>query len=170
MNNINMQEIGKFVALIENDASAAKKTKSVKGSWVFEEGKPQFVSKLGYPNGEIVLNSELPNFAGGWGNSPDPIQYCLYGLAACFAATFAANAAGEGIELKKLEVTAENSIDMRKMLGLSDENIIQKIKFVVDAEGPSGDQLEKLLALARERCPGVECITRQVPLDAELKK
>jgi len=59
---------------------------------------------------------------------------------------------------------------MRKMFGLTDENIIQKLKFSVDAEGPSAEQLDKLMALTQERCPGVECITRSIPMNAELKK
>ena len=170
MNNINMQGIGGFMDAIAGDTSVARKTKSISGVWVFEEGKPQFVSTLEYHNGSLVLSTELPDFAGGWGNSPDPIQYCLYGLCGCFAATFSAVAAEEGIELKKLEVAVEDTMDMRKMFGLSDENIIQKLKFSVDAEGPSTEQLEKLLALTQERCPGVECITRSIPMSIELTK
>ena len=169
MNNVNIQEIERFVSTLEKDPSQAKKSKRLTGSWVFEEGKPQFVSTVEYPKGKVVLNTELPPFAGGWGTSPDPIQYCLYGLAACFAVTFAATAAGEGIELKRLEVTAENWMDLRKQMGLSDENIIKKVKFTVHAEGASRDQLEKILALAEERCPGAECVTRTIPLEVDLK-
>ncbi len=170
MNNVNMQEIEKFVSTIEKDANQAKKSKRITGSWVFGESKPQFVSTLEYPKGKVVLNTELPPFAGGWGTSPDPIQYCLYGLAACFAATFAATATGEGIELKRLEITTENWMDLRKMMGLSTDDIIEKIKFTVNAEGASRDQLEKVLALTQERCPGMECITRSLPFEVELSR
>ena len=170
MNNVNMQEIEKFVSTVEKDANQAKKSKRITGSWVFGENKPQFVSTLEYPKGKVVLNTELPPFAGGWGTSPDPIQYCLYGLAACFAATFAATATGEGIELKRLEITTENWMDLRKMMGLSTDDIIEKIKFTVNAEGASRDQLEKVLALTQERCPGMECITRSLPFEVELRR
>ncbi len=168
MNNVNMPEIEKFVSTIEKDASQAKKSKRITGSWVFEEGKPQYVSTLEYPRGKVVLHTELPPFAGGWGTSPDPIQYCLHGLAACFVATFAAMAAGKGIELKRLEVTVENWMDLRKMMGLSGDDIIKKVKFTINAEGASRDQLEKVLALTQERCPGVECVTRSIPLEVAL--
>ncbi len=93
MNNVNMQDIEKYVSTIEKDAFLAKKNKRVTDSWVFKEGKPQFISTVEYPNGKVVLKTELPSFAGGWGNSPDPIQYCLHGLPACFAGTFATTAA-----------------------------------------------------------------------------
>ena len=169
MNNVNVSELGKFFSAVKENPSQAKKNKSVTGVWVFEEGKPQFVSTIEYPKGKVVFNTELPSFAGGWGTSPDPIQYCLHGLASCFAATLVATAAAENIELKKLEVTAENWMDLRKQLGLSEENIIERVKFTVRAEGPSRDTLDRLLVLTKERCPGVECLTRAVPLEVELK-
>jgi len=169
MNNINVREMERFVATIEKDPAQAKKAKCVTGSWVFEEGKPQFVSTVKYPKGQVVLETELPPFAGGWGTSPDPIQYCLYGLAACFAVTFAATATNEGIELKKLKVVAENWMDLRKQMGLAEDKIIEKVKFTVHASGASREMLEKILKLAEERCPGTECLTRKIPLEVELK-
>ncbi len=169
MNNVNLPEIQKFTATIRKDPTQAKKNKSITGSWIMEEGKPQFASTLEYSKGRVMLNVELPPFAGGWGTSPDPIQYCLYGLAACFAVTFAAAAASEGIRLTNLEVTAENWMDLSKQMGVSSENIIDRVKFTVNADGASRDKLEKIMALAKERCPGVECLTRMIPLQLELK-
>jgi len=168
MNNVNVQEMERFVSTIQKDPSQAKKDKRVTGSWVFEQGKPQFVSTLEYAKGNVVLNAELPPFAGGWGTSPDPIQYCLYGLAACFAVTFAATAANEGVQLTRVEVTAECWTDLRKQMGVTQDNIIDRVKFSVHAGGTSRDKLERIVALAEERCPGTECITRRIPLEVEL--
>ncbi len=81
---------------------------------------------------------------------------------------FASNAANEGIELTRLEVTAENWMDLRKQMGLSEDNIIEKVKFTVKAEGASSEKLNEILNLAEKRCPGVECITRNIPLEVEL--
>ena len=168
MNNVNLEKIKEFVQAVEKDPTQAKKHKVVTGSWMFEEGKPQFTATLEYQNGRVSLNCEMPPFAGGWGTSPDPIQYCLYGLAACFAVTFAATASSEGIQLKKLEVTAENWIDLRKQIGLSKDPIIERIKLTVRAEGASREVLERLLKISEERCPGVECVTRSIPFEAVL--
>jgi uncharacterized OsmC-like protein len=169
MNNVNVQEMEGFVSTIQKDPAQAKKEKRVTGSWVFEQGKPQFVSTIEYAKGTVVLNAELPSFAGGWGTSPDPVQYCLYGLAACFAATFTAIATDGGLLLSKLEVTAENWMDLRKQMGLGDESIIDRVKFTVQAEGASRDELERVMELTKERCPGVECLTREIPLEVELR-
>ena len=86
MNNVNVGEMERFITAIRKDPAQAKKEKRVTGSWAFEQGAPQFISTLDYAEGKAVLSAELPPFAGGWGTSPDPVQYCLYGVAACFAA------------------------------------------------------------------------------------
>jgi len=169
MNNVNINEMQKFVELISKDPTQAKKNKKVTGSWVFDEGKPQFISNIEFNKGKVALNCELPPFAGGYGTSPDPIQYCLYGLAACFAVTFAASATKENIKLTKLEVTAENWMDLRKQMGVSKDNIIERVKFTVHAEGAPKDVLNKILKLTEERCPGTECVKRVIPLDVDMK-
>ena len=169
MNNVNLDAIEKFVETIQTNPEEARKHKKVTGSWVFEEGKPQFTSTIEFPKGNIVLNVELPPFAGGWGTSPDPIQYCLYGLGACFAVTFAATAAREGVKLTQLQVSAENWMDVRKQMAVASDDIIEKVKFTVSAAGASRDVLEEMLKLSVERCPGTECITRNIPFQAELK-
>lgn len=168
INNVNTPEIAKFRQVIQSDPAKAKKHKSVTGRWVFDDRKPQVVSELEFAQGKVTLNTELAPFAGGWGTSPDPIQYCLSGLAACFAVTLAATASMEGIRLKKLEVTAENWMDLRKQMGVSKDNIIERVRFRVVCEGPSRAEQERLVKLAEERCPGTESVTRSIPLTVEL--
>ncbi len=170
MNNVNIEQMQKFAEAAKKDPKQALKEKSVTGEWVLQAGKPQFVAELPYQKGKISLSCEMAPFSGGWGTSPDPIQYCLYGLAACFATTFVATATGENVKLKSLRVTAENRVDLRKQLGLSKDPIIQKVelKVQVNADVPRST-LERLVKLAEERCPGTECVTRSIPLSAELQ-
>ena len=165
MNNVNVQKMEKFVQEIQEDPSQAKKHKQVSGSWIFTEGEPQFVAELPFQGGNLTINVELPPFAGGWGTSPDPIQYCLGGLAACFAVTFAATASGEGMRLSNLNVKAENWMNLQKQMGVGNANIIEKVRFTVSAGGVSDQDLDRLVMLTKERCPGVECITQSVPLE-----
>jgi uncharacterized OsmC-like protein len=169
MNNVNAAEMQKFVAALQKDPSLAKKNKRVTGTWSLIEGTPQFSTQLEFPKGKATVNVELPSFAGGWGTSPDPIQVCLSGLAACFAVTYAAVATADGVQLTRLQVTAENWMDLRKQMGVSKDNIIERVKFTVEAAGAPRETLERLLRLAEERCPGTECVTRAIPLSTELK-
>lgn len=168
MRNVNAKAAAEFVAAVKKDPGAAKKHKAVEGSWNFAEGEPQFLSVLEFPKGKVEVRSELPAFGGGWGTSPDPIQYCLYGMAACYATTFASVAAQEGVSLTSLKVRAENDVDLRKQLGLGNDPIIQRVKFTVEAAGAPRERLERLKRLADERCPGVECVTRSIPLETVL--
>lgn len=159
----------KFVNQVKRNPQDAKKSKRIEGEWVFEEGKPQFRSTLAYQKGQMTLGCELPPFSGGWGGAPDPIQYCLYGLAACYATTFVAAATSLGVELTSLKIVAENQMNLTKQLGLSSENIIENVKFTVTAKGnASKDLMQRVKEMADQRCPGVECLTRPIPLVTEL--
>ncbi|MFQ5986740.1 MAG: OsmC family protein [Thermoplasmata archaeon] len=158
-----------FVKELKANPEAGRKHKVVEGEWSFNERTPQFGAILAHPEGETAVVAELPSFAGGWGTSPDPIQYCLYGLAACFAVTLATTAASEGVILARLRVTAENWMNLEKQMGVSQKDIIERVRFTVEAEGDvSQEQKEELLRLTEERCPGTEVVTRVLPFEARL--
>lgn len=165
LNNVNVEAIKAFAAELERDPAAGKKTKKVVGEWVFEEGKPQFRGALDYPQGTQLTESDFAPFMGGRGLRPDPVQYCLYGMAACFASTYAAVAASEGVPLKKLRVAIENRMDMSRALGVSDRKPIESVTMTLDVESDAPKaKLEELRRAAEERCPGVYCLTNPIPL------
>lgn len=141
-NNVNQAELAKFVEAVKRRPEEAQREKVVEVAWNFKEGAPQASAELKYSKGTKRVEAELPAFSGGWGTSPDPIQYCLFGLAACFAVTLAATATAEGVPLTELRVKAENRLDLRKQLGLSTDPIIQEVRFTVTAasrsRAPSG--------------------------------
>ena len=170
LNNINLDKAGAFVEEVKQDKSKAIKTKKVEGSWNFEEGKPQFASTLEHANGTTIIEADGPPFMGGSGIKPDPVQYCLFGLAACFAQTFASIAAEKGIELKKLKVIAENKVNLSKALGLSNEPIVERVKLIVEVSDVDKDKIKEIEQLAKERCPGVYCLTNPIKLDIEVNK
>lgn len=170
LNNINLDKAGAFVEEVKKDKSKALKVKRVEGTWNLEDGKAQFASTLEHANGTTVIEADAPPFMGGSGIKPDPVQYCLFGLAACFAQTFASIAAEKGIELKKLNVSAENKINLSKALGLSNEPIVEKIKLSVEVLSDVDKiKLKEIEELAKQRCPGVYCLTNPIKLDVEMK-
>jgi len=169
MNNINLKEMNSFVEEVKQDLAKSKRTKKVECSWNFEEKKSQMVSKLQYAQGETTLQSDLAPFMGGTGSAPDPIQYCLFGLAACFAGTFMSTATTMGIKIESLKVSAENSLDFSKTIGLTKNPITEKVKIVTEVKsGAKKEQLKELEKLSRERCPGVYCLVNPIPLELEL--
>lgn len=170
LNNINLDKAKVFFDEVMADKNKAIKVKRVEGSWNFNEGKPQFTSTLEHANRTTVVEADGPSFMGGSGIKPDPVQYCMFGLVACFAQTFASIAAEKGIELKKLKVSAENKINLIKALGLGDEPIVETVKLSVEAISDTDkDKLKEIETQAKERCPGVYCLTNPINLDIELR-
>ncbi|OIP87631.1 MAG: hypothetical protein AUK24_09155 [Syntrophaceae bacterium CG2_30_49_12] len=169
LNNINTDAAEKFMEEAKNDPQIAKKSKRVEGEWVFEEGEPQFKATLTFKEGEQVVKSDFAPFMGGRGLAPDPIQYCLYGLAACYAGTIASLATMEGIPLRGLKIAVENKVDLTRTLGLSSNPIVEGVEVTITlASDAPRERLEEIEALARDRCPGVYCLTNPIQLTTRL--
>ena len=169
INNVDMEKAGAFIEEVKKDKGKSLKVKRVEGTWNMEDGKVQFASTLEHANGSTVAEADAPPFLGGSGVKPDPVQYCLFGLAACFAQTFVSIAAEKGIELKKLKVSVENKVNLSKALGLGNEPIVERVKLLVEVSDVDKDKLKEIEQLAKERCPGVYCLTNPIKLDVEIK-
>lgn len=162
VNNVNVGKLRAFRAAVEKDPAEAKKQKVVEGTWLFEEGEPQFEATLAYQKGESKVSVELPPFAGGWGTSPDPLQFCLLGLGGCFATTFMAVATAEGVEPTGFKVRVEADLDLRKQLGIGVAPILQQVRFIVQCDGLPKGEVARLVELAEARCPGTDSLGRVV--------
>ncbi len=115
------------------------------------------------------MESDFAPFMGGKGLAPDPIQYCLYGLAACYAATFVSLAAMEGLTLGDVKIAVENKVDLTRTLGLSSNPIVEGVEVTLTvAADVSQEKLEHVEALARDRCPGVYCLINPIQLTTNL--
>lgn len=171
LNNVNVDALQAFAQQAEKDPSQARKSKKVEGDWVLEEGKAQFRATLEFPKGKQVVEADFAPFMGGWGSQPDPVQYCLYGFASCYASTFAAVASMEGVKLSRLHVTAENQLDLSRTLGLSDNPSVEKleIRLTVGSDAPQ-EKLEELEKLAFQRCPAVFCLTHPIRVETQVVK
>ncbi|UCC48051.1 MAG: OsmC family protein [Gemmatimonadota bacterium] len=170
VNNVNVQAMRDFAGRIEKDPAVAKKLKEVTGRWVFEDGEPQFSGAVDYPKGKLTIETDFAPFMGGEGLRPDPVSYCMYGFASCFAGTFAAVAAAEGVELKELEVVLENEVDLSRPMGVADRPITQGLKATLRIKADAAaEKLQEIQRLAEERCPGVYCITNPIPFTSRLE-
>ena len=169
LNNIDLDKAGAFVEEVKQDKSKAMKAKKVSGMWNLEDGKVQFTATLEHSQGSTVVEADGPPFLGGSGLKPDPVQYCLFGLAACYAQTFASIAAAKGVELTKLKVAAENKVNLSKALGAGNEPIVERVVLSVEVSSKADQHvLKEIENLAKERCPGVYCLTNPIKLDVEM--
>lgn len=170
LNNFNLEAMAKFLEEVRENPEAAKRSKKVEGQWIFDEGRPQFEAKLGFKEGEQVLEADFAPSMGGGGRKPDPIQYCLFGVASCFAGTFMAIASMEGVPIQKLKIAVENKVDSSRTLGLSDNPIIEEVEatFTIKSTAPK-EKIEEIEKLAQERCPGVYCLTNPIKLKTKIE-
>src|SRR4030067_3771601 len=107
INNVDVNKVVEFGNQIKSDANKARKTQVIEGEWLLNEGGAQFKSTINFEGGQTVFEVDSPSFMGGGGKFPGPMDYCFYGLASCYTATFANMAAILGIELKKLTTRVE---------------------------------------------------------------
>ena len=163
VNRINLEAFDKTIEKAKKDSESALKTLKVEGRWRLGEKGPQFESELKYENGRVILYADEPSFLGGGGTSVNPIQYCLFGIASCFAATFAKWAAIEGVELEELTVTVKADLDMSISFGVADNPILNKMTLSVNAKTEASDEeVDKIRQITVKRCPAYYCLTEAV--------
>ena len=166
-NRINLDTFNRTVKEAEKDSETALKTLKVEGRWRLGEKGPQFESELKYENGRIILYADEPSFLGGGGMSVNPIQYCLFGIASCFAATFAKWAAIEGIELEELTIKIQADLDMSRSFGLTENPILDKMTIDLSTKTEASDEeIARIHQITLERCPAYYCLTE--PVDPEI--
>lgn len=172
MKNINIDGIKKFLDEAKNDPSLLKRKMKVEVRWNMDEKEPQMFSEIEIPSGnKVKLTCDSAPFMGGKGVAPNPLQYCLFGMASCFLATFATVAYEKGLNIKSLSITAENEINLKRPMAIADEPVVEKIVMSISVDSDeSREKIEEVKKIAMERCPAVWCITNPIPLEIEIKK
>lgn len=169
MHNVDVDALEGTVATATADASAVRQPVSLSGEWQTEEGRPQFTGTIPYPKGEVTFECDFPGPMGGSGAAPNPLAYCFWGGLACYAMTFAQEAARAGVEVRALRARLETEVDQSRALGVTDNPPVEQIdwRLEVEADAPA-ETLEELKRLADEHCPGVWCVRNPVPLSTSL--
>ena len=170
MHNVDTDALKQTIAKAEQDPSALKLHISFDGEWQTGEGQPQFRAVIPVPNGEpFVFEADFPPPMGGTGAAQNPLAYCFWGGMACYAMTYAQEAARQGIRLRSVRARTEAEVDMSRALGVTDNAPVERIDWhlEVDADAPR-EKLEELKRSADEYCPGVYCVRNPVELTTHL--
>ena len=102
------------------------------------------------------------------GSPYTPVELMLHGLAGCITAGIANIAAARGVQLESVESSVEGDMDLRGILGLSDEvrngfeNI--RINFKIKGDAPA-EKLKAIVEQSRARSAVFDCLTNQVPVE-----
>jgi uncharacterized OsmC-like protein len=167
--NVDLSRLMGFVEDARSDPARARKVQVVEGVWNVGEG-PQFSAEIPFEGGRQVADADQPSLQGGGGRARNPMLYCLFGLASCYGATFAAMAAMENVQIRALRVRAQANVNHSRALGLSSDPPIERITLIVSADSSASvETLKRIREEAWKRCPAVYCVTNPVRLEVSVE-
>jgi uncharacterized OsmC-like protein len=117
-------------------------------------------------------NGEPPVLLGA-NEGANPVEYLLHALAGCVTTTTVLHAAARGIRIKRLATELTGTLDVQGLLAL-DPSVApgyEEIRIAMDIEADCTDEeLDDLLAFARDHSPVCNTICRPVPVTVERVK
>lgn len=120
----------------------------------------------------FTLEADHPAVLVGEDNAPLPVEYLLYGLASCIISGVANIAAARGVTLTEVEATVEGDLDVRGILGLSNEvrNGYEKIRanFTIKGDAPE-EKLRQIVEQSRARSAVFDVLTNGVDVAIGIK-
>lgn len=167
--NVDLEGIARTRAAIGEDPARAKNAVDLGGEWDVNGDAVQFRGTIPFPAGEVEFACDFPPPLGGGGRAPNPLAYCLWGGIACYAMTFATEAADAGVVLRRLSARVTATIDVRRPLGLADVPPVEGLTWTLDVDADaSPERIEELRRSADAHCPGHYCITNPMPLETRV--
>lgn len=163
LHNVRVDAINETKAKADQDPSAGRLEVQLSGEWRSDATRSQFGGDVKFPQGAALFEADFPPFLGGEGRAPTPLAYCFYGAMCCYGATFATQAAMAGIDLRGLTISLTLAVDFRSALGLGEFTPMEPFIFTVTAEtDASDDDVQRVKALADDRCPAIWAMNNKV--------
>jgi uncharacterized OsmC-like protein len=175
VNGVNVDHVMNLIGGIEEDNERSKFQFRLNNRWV-DGGLNRSRIKEYHADGceddtriePFIVDADEPAVSAGSDSAPNPMEYVLHALAGCLTSTLIYHAAVQGIEIKSVESSLQGDMDVRGMLGLSDEvrkgyNRVQ-VRMLVDSQERAATLKE--LALFS---PVYDIVSRSVPVDFVLE-
>ncbi len=170
-NNIDLGVLGGVLARAGEDPSVLRLHKRVDGEWSFEEGRPAYQAVIAHGSSSTTARVDIAPGFGGGGTAPDPLQYLLAGLGACYAATVVTIAAMEGADIRRLSVSAELDANVARVYDLGDAPLVERVAVTVTVEADADDQaLARWRDAARAKCPFAFTVQHVVPFETIVER
>lgn len=116
---------------------------------------------------EFTFDGDHPKVLVGGDRGPTPVEFLLHAIAACITAGIGNIASARGVTLTSVETSVEGDIDLRGILGLSDEvrNGYEQMRVNVRIAGDaSPETLERIVQQSRARSAVYDVLTNGVPV------
>ena len=121
---------------------------------------------------DFAYDGDHPPVLCGAGNAPTPVEFLLHAIAGCIAAGIGNIASARGIELQSVESRVEGDLDVRGLLGLSDDvrNGYEGIRLSFKVKGDaSAEKLRQVVEQSRARSAVYDVLTNGVPVSIEVE-
>jgi uncharacterized OsmC-like protein len=112
--------------------------------------------------GEVEFPADHPAVLVGADNAPTPVEFLLHAIAACITSGIGNIAAARGVTLTEVESTVEGDIDLRGILGLSDQvrNGYDEMRVHFRVKGDAApEKLAQIVAQAKARSAVFDVLT-----------
>ena len=102
-------------------------------------------------------------------SAPNPMEFVLHSLAGCLTSTMVYHASVQGIEIESVESSLEGDMDVRGMLGLSDDarKAYNKVRVLMRVKSAASAETLKELALYS---PVFDLVSNSLPVEFVLEK
>jgi len=174
MNGLNLDALVGTVDAIKQTPSLARFEFRATNQWI-KGGENRSRIKEFYGAGQEddsrtepfeFTNGEPPVLLGD-NEGANPVEFLLHALAGCVTTTTVVHAAARGIQIESLSTKLVGQIDLQGLLGLNDSVPVgyENIQIEMDIKADCSDEeLDDLLAFARQHSPVCNTICRPVPV------
>jgi uncharacterized OsmC-like protein len=174
LNGVNTPDLFATINVVKDNPSLAKFQFRATNRWIAGTHSRGTIDTYFGAGGEhahkrtFTLEADHPAVLVGQDNAPLPVEYLLYGLASCIMSGIANIAAARGVTLTEVEATVEGDLDVRGILGLSNEvrNGYEKIRanFTIKGDAPE-EKLRQIVEQSKARSAVFDIITNKTPIE-----
>ncbi len=176
VNGVEVEQLMNVITSIEQDIDNAKFQFRLNNRWIDGGHNRSLIQGFYAGGGEddtrteaFVVDGDEPAIAAGRNSAPNPMEFLLHSLAGCLTSTMVNHAAVQGIEIAAVESFLEGDMDVRGMLGMSDEvrKGFQHVRVRMKVESPADAETLKNLALFS---PVYDVVSKSLPVEVVLEK
>lgn len=173
-NGVDTPNLFATINVVKGQPELAKFTWRVTNRWMKGTHSRSRIEKFSGAGGDhahaeqFEYDADHPEVLVGRDQGPTPVEFILHGLASCLTAGIANIAAARGVTLSEVSSTLEGNMDLRGILGLSDEvrNGYQgiRVNFTIKGDAPE-QKLRQIVEQSRARSAVFDVVTNGVPVD-----
>ena len=176
VNGVTVSTVMGIVGAIEEDSENAHFQFRLNNHWVdggLNRSRVQEYFALGHEDETrtepFIVDADEPCVNSGGDSSPNPMEFVLHSLASCLTSTLVYHAAVQGIEIESVESSLEGDMDVRGMLGMSEESrkAFNAVRVRMQVKGAADAETLKELALFS---PVYDIVSNSLPVEFDLVK